>query len=88
MAEAQAKESSSDAINLTEKFQLFSDHWSPKLIATMNDNDIKLAKVKGEFTWHSHADTDELFLVIEGSLVIQLRHKDVSLKKVWVVPSY
>ena len=52
-------------INLHEKFKKFSEHWSPKVIAEMNDYQFKLAKIKGEFIWHNHKDTDELFIVID-----------------------
>jgi mannose-6-phosphate isomerase-like protein (cupin superfamily) len=61
------------AIDLAHKLSLFSEHWSPKVVARLNDYEIKLARIKGEFVWHSHDDTDELFLVIEGSMAIQLR---------------
>jgi len=60
-------------INLEKKLEIFSDFWAPKIIGQMNDYQIKLAKVKGEFVWHAHPDTDELFLVIKGSLSIHLR---------------
>ena len=66
-------------VDLAEKLALFSEHWSPKVVARLNDYEIKLAKLKGEFVWHTHEDTDELFLVIEGSLTIQLRDGDVTL---------
>jgi len=55
-------------ISLKDKFALFSDHWAPRLAARYNGNEVRLAKVEGEFHWHHHADTDELFLVIEGEL--------------------
>ncbi len=60
-------------VDLADKLGLFSEHWSPKVVARLNDYEIKLAKLKGEFVWHTHDDTDELFLVIEGTLTIQLR---------------
>jgi mannose-6-phosphate isomerase-like protein (cupin superfamily) len=63
-------------IDLADKLSLFSEHWSPKVVARLNDYEIKLAKLKGEFVWHTHDDTDELFLVIEGTLTIQLRDDD------------
>jgi mannose-6-phosphate isomerase-like protein (cupin superfamily) len=77
-----------DAVDLNEKFALFSDHWSPKLVARINDYEVKLVKVKGDFVWHTHDDTDELFLVVEGSLTIQLRDRDVTLGpgQLFVVP--
>ena len=75
-------------VDLADKLGLFSEHWSPKVVARLNDYEIKLAKLKGEFVWHTHDDTDELFLVIEGSLTIQLRAGDVSLRagQLYVVP--
>ncbi len=59
-------------VDLRDKLSLFSEHWSPKVVATLNDYEVKVVKVKGEFVWHSHADTDELFLVVDGSLTIRL----------------
>lgn len=75
-------------VDLAEKFALFSDHWSPKVIARLNDYEIKLAKLQGEFVWHTHEDTDELFLVIDGELTIQLRDREVTLRpgQLFVVP--
>ena len=75
-------------INFEEKLALFSDYWSPRVIAEMNDYQFKLAKIKGEFVWHDHKDTDETFIVIEGEMVLRLRDKDVRLKKgeMYVVP--
>ena len=70
--------SSHAVVNLQEKFAKFSDHWSPKIVGALNDLHIKAVKVKGEFVWHSHDDTDELFLVITGSLVIRMRDGEVS----------
>ena len=57
-----------DPINLQQKFALFAEHWQPKVIAEMNDYQFKLAKIEGDFVWHSHADTDETFMVIDGEL--------------------
>ena len=57
-------------VNLEEKFALFSDQWSPKIVARFNENEARLCKLEGEFHWHHHADTDEMFLVIEGELEI------------------
>jgi mannose-6-phosphate isomerase-like protein (cupin superfamily) len=75
-------------IDLAEKFASFSEHWSPKVVARLNDYEIKAVKVSGEFVWHTHDDTDELFLVIEGELTIQLRDGDVTLRpgQMYVVP--
>lgn len=66
----------------------FSEHWAPKKIAEINDYDVKLVKVQGEFTWHSHPDTDEFFLVIDGELTIALRDRDIVLGpgELFVVP--
>jgi mannose-6-phosphate isomerase-like protein (cupin superfamily) len=64
-------------INLSEKFQLFNEHWSPKIVGELNENHIKLAKFKGEFVWHKHDNEDEMFLVIKGNLIIKLRDKDL-----------
>lgn len=76
------------AINLGEKFGTFSDHWSPKIIAQMNDYHFKLVKFQGDFVWHSHDDTDETFIVIEGQMGIDFRHGRVNLKagEMFVVP--
>ena len=65
-----------EPIDLADRLALFSEHWSPKVVARLNDYEIKVVKLKGEFVWHDHADTDELFLVIEGRLTIQLRDPD------------
>ncbi|MEN8242274.1 MAG: cupin domain-containing protein [Chloroflexota bacterium] len=77
-----------DVINFAEKLALFEEHWSPKIIAQMNDYHFKLAKIKGEFTWHSHPETDETFIVITGSFQMQLRDKTLTLSagEMWVVP--
>jgi mannose-6-phosphate isomerase-like protein (cupin superfamily) len=77
-----------DVINLYKKLSLVSDHWSPKIVAQMNDYHIKLAKIQGDFVWHSHPETDELFFVIEGSMVIHFRDEDIQLSsgEMCVVP--
>ena len=62
-------------VSLDQKFELFSDHWAPRLAAHYNGNEVRLAKVEGEFHWHHHADTDELFLVIEGELDMEFRDR-------------
>ncbi|NMP16317.1 cupin domain-containing protein [Thalassotalea sp. Y01] len=67
------------AINIKDKLSKFDDLWSPRVIAVMNDYQFKLAKVEGEFVWHSHPHTDEVFIVIEGSLCIQFRDGEVQL---------
>ena len=66
-------------INLAEKFSCFSDQWSPKIVADLNDSHVKLAKVQGEFVWHRHAEEDELFIVVRGRLTIELRDGEVTL---------
>ena len=75
-------------ITIEEKFKKFSETFQPKVIARMNDYEFKLARVKGEFVWHSHAETDETFLIIEGNLVIAFRDGEVALKAgdLFVVP--
>ena len=75
-------------INIAKKFNKISDLWKPRVIAEMNNYQFKLAKVKDEFIWHSHDDTDEVFLVIEGLLVIYFRTYEVELRKgeMYVVP--
>ena len=77
-----------DAINLREKFAKFTEHWSPRVVAEMNDYQFKLAKIAGEFVWHAHADTDEVFLVIDGSMRIEFRDGAVALQagEMFVVP--
>jgi mannose-6-phosphate isomerase-like protein (cupin superfamily) len=60
-------------VNLADKLALFSDHWNPRIVGRYNGNEVRLAKLKGEFVWHSHADTDELFLVLKGRLTIEFR---------------
>lgn len=79
---------SASPINLLDKFSKFSQQWSPKVIAEMNDYQFKLAKIENEFTWHSHANTDEVFLVIEGEMSIELRDGIVNLKagEMYVIP--
>ena len=65
------------AIDLREKLATFSDHWSPKIVAEMNDYQFKLVKFAGEFVWHAHADTDETFIVLAGAMTIELRDRAV-----------
>ena len=62
-------------INFKEKFQKFSDYWSPKVIAELNDYQFKLVKIKGEFIWHNHENTDEAFIVLEGKIFIEFEGK-------------
>jgi mannose-6-phosphate isomerase-like protein (cupin superfamily) len=75
-------------INLQEKFTKFSDHWSPKIIAQMNDYHFKLVKFQGDFVWHSHDTTDEVFVTLDGEMFIEFRDGEVKLKagEMFVVP--
>jgi len=75
-------------INFTEKFAKFSEQWSPKIVAKMNDYHFKLARIEGEFIWHKHTDTDEVFIVLDGEMILHLRDGDVALKagEMYVVP--
>lgn len=77
-----------DKISLTRKLATFSDHWAPRTIATLNDYDIMVVKLLGQYTWHRHADTDELFLVLQGELEIEMRDRSVMLRPgdLFVVP--
>lgn len=70
-----------EKVNIKEKFDLFEDRWSPKVIGEINDSYVKAVKLKGEFVWHHHDDEDELFLVVKGSLVIKLRDGDIRLEE-------
>ena len=70
-----------EKINLKEKFSLFNDHWNPRIVGELNNQQVKLAKLKGEFIWHKHDNEDELFLVIDGVLTIEFRDKIVELKE-------
>ncbi|MBB3169730.1 cupin domain-containing protein [Simiduia aestuariiviva] len=75
-------------VNLLQKLALINEHWSPKVVAEMNDYQFKLAKLKGEFVWHSHDHTDEVFMVLKGELTIELRDGAVALSEgdLYVVP--
>jgi len=81
-------ENETTPINLSQKLAKFSDRWAPKVIAQMNDYQFKLVKLQGEFVWHSHAETDEVFIVLEGEMAIELRDGVVLLKagEMYVVP--
>lgn len=72
---------SMEKINIQEKFTLFSDYWSPKIVEDLNDSHIKFAKLKGEFVWHHHEHEDELFLLVKGKLTIKFRDRDVHLQE-------
>lgn len=67
------------AVNLAEKFALFNDHWRPRIVGELNGQQVKVAKLKGEFVWHSHEHEDELFLVVKGRLLMKFRDRDVEI---------
>jgi len=69
-----------DKINVLEKFSKFDDHWNPRIISRLNGQEVKIAKLKGDFIWHDHKDEDELFYVIKGKLSIEFRDKTVHLE--------
>jgi len=68
-------------VNLAEKFSLFSEYWSPKIVGELNGQHVKLARFKGEFVWHKHDHEDEMFFIVDGSLKIEFRDKTVTLRK-------
>jgi mannose-6-phosphate isomerase-like protein (cupin superfamily) len=76
------------SINLTEKLARFTEHWSPRVVAEMNDYQFKLVKLQGEFVWHDHSDTDEVFLVVKGEMQIGFRDGNVTVRagELFVVP--
>lgn len=77
-----------DPINFKDKLAGFNEHWSPRVVAEMNNYQFKLAKLKGEFVWHDHKDTDETFIVLEGNLVIEFEDGKVELSsgEMFVIP--
>ena len=79
---------SSAAINFSEKLATFTELWSPRVVAEMNDYQFKLVKVKGDFVWHDHQETDEVFVVLKGTMHIAFRYRDVQLSagEMYVVP--
>ncbi len=68
-----------DKVNLSQKFRLFKEYWTPKIAGELNGQYVKLVKIKGEFVWHKHDVEDELFMVVKGSMVIRLRDEDIQL---------
>jgi mannose-6-phosphate isomerase-like protein (cupin superfamily) len=70
-----------DKVNINQKFNLFHELWTPKIIGELNGQYVKLVKLKGEFVWHKHDNEDELFLVLKGSIIIKLKNKDIQLNK-------
>jgi mannose-6-phosphate isomerase-like protein (cupin superfamily) len=77
-----------EAVDLAAKLALLGEHWRPKIVARINDYDVRIVKVLGEFVWHTHDETDDFFLVLDGRLTIQLRDGDVELGpgELYVVP--
>ncbi len=77
-----------NAINLSKKFELFSEQWLPKVVAELNDYQFKIARIEGDFVWHDHPETDEAFIVLEGELRIDFRNGAVHLKagEMFIVP--
>jgi mannose-6-phosphate isomerase-like protein (cupin superfamily) len=69
-----------DKVNLAEKLTGFTDHWAPRIVARYNGNEVRIAKVEGEFIWHQHNGTDELFLILDGELDMEFRDRSVTLK--------
>ena len=76
-------------INFDQKFKEIDDYWSPRIVAQMNNYEFKIVKIKGDFIWHKHRDTDETFIVLDGSMTIKFRDKEVFLQKgeMFVVPA-
>jgi mannose-6-phosphate isomerase-like protein (cupin superfamily) len=70
-----------DKVNLSEKFNLFRDHWNPRIVGEVNDCYLKVVKFKGDFVWHHHDQEDEMFMVINGSFVMKLEDRDVELNE-------
>lgn len=77
-----------EAVNLSEKLSKFSEHWSPKIVSQFNGHDVMVVKVQGEFVWHSHDDTDDFFLVLNGIVTIETEQGNVVLEpgELYVVP--
>jgi mannose-6-phosphate isomerase-like protein (cupin superfamily) len=76
------------AINFSNKFAKIDEYWSPRIVARMNDDHLKLVKIQGEFVWHSHSETDEVFIVLDGEMAIEFRDGTVTLRtgEMYVVP--
>jgi len=79
---------SKNQINFQEKFTKITEQWTPRVIAQMNDNQFKIARIQGEFVWHKHEETDEVFIIIEGTMNLELRDRTVNLQEgeMYVVP--
>ena len=67
-------------VNLAEKLDLFSEHWAPKIIARYNNNEVRLVKTEGEWVWHKHDETDELFLILDGEFDMEFRDRSVTVR--------
>lgn len=78
----------SEVINISKKLEQITEHWTPKIIEQMNDYHLKLAKIKGDFTWHQHEETDEVFYVVDGEMRIDFKDKSIEMKtgELFVVP--
>ena len=70
-----------EKVNLQNKFSLFNEHWSPKIVGELNGQEVKLVKFEGEFVWHKHEEEDELFFVVKGSFTMELRDKNIVLNE-------
>ena len=70
-----------EKVNLAQKFSLFDEYWSPKIVGELNGQVVKIAKLKGEFVWHHHEVEDEFFMVVKGRIVVKLRDQDVTLEE-------
>ena len=68
-----------DKVNIDQKFNLFDEYWSPKIVGQLNEFYVKLVKLKGEFVWHHHEAEDEMFFVVKGELIMKLRDNDISI---------
>ena len=69
-----------DKVNVLDKFRLFTEQWSPKIVAQVNDYQVKIARIQGDFTWHAHDDTDEMFYVLEGTMRMDFEDREVPLE--------
>lgn len=70
-----------EKVNVAEKLSLFNDYWNPRILGTLNGQEVKLVKFKGEFVWHQHDAEDELFYVVKGSFIMEFRDKKVEIKE-------
>ena len=80
MRRGKGRPAMADKVNIPEKLDSFSDHWAPRIVARYNDHEVRLVKVEGEFIWHAHDDTDELFLILDGELDMEFRDRTVTLQ--------